>query len=244
MSGASMKAVFTLQHNEYFYLPIWVRWYGSDFAPEDMYILAHNSSPEMLEMLKQAEKDGINVEYLNTEVIFDHDWLNQQVHRKQRELLEKYKWVLFTDCDELIIPTDKTLSEFIDEATEPAYRCDGFELQDRDFMYRSIGFCKTSLSSIPLTYTHGYHQSVPQFPICDKLRMYHIHKIDWDRSWERNQRISQEKWDAFAVQQGLGTHNRISGEQDYRDFWTRDVPPKEHHLPIPTEILQKIDGEL
>jgi hypothetical protein len=236
------KACFTLQHDEYDFLPIWVRWYATDFKPEDMYIMAHNSSPEMLEMLKQAEKDGINVEYLNTEVIFDHDWLNAQVHRKQRELLEKYDWVLFTDCDELIIPTDTTLTEFIDKATNSAYRCDGYELQNEDFMYKSIGFCKTSLSSIPLIYTHGYHQSQPQFEISENLRMYHIHKIDWEKSWARNQRIANEKWDAYAVQMGLGTHNHISGEQDYRNFWVRDVPSEEHHLPIPPEILQKIKG--
>jgi hypothetical protein len=236
------KACFTLQHNEMDFLPIWVRWYGETFKPEDMYILAHNSSPEMLEMLKQAEQDGINVEYLNTEVIFDHNWLNEQVHRKQRELLEKYDWVLFTDCDELVTPTDCTLSEFIDKADQQAYRCDGFELLNEDFMYKSIGFCKTLLSSIPLTYIHGYHESTPVFPVSESLRMYHIHRINFDKALQRAIRISQEKWDNFALSQGLGTQNRICEEDALREWWTKGVPSEEYHLPIPPEILQKIKG--
>lgn len=235
-----LGAVFTLQHNEDYYLPIWIKWYSSDFENQDIYILAHNSSSEMLEILRKYEEQGINVEYLNTDVIFDHDWLNEQVHRKQRELLDKYKWVVFTDCDELIKPTDMTLKELLETGTAPAYRCNGYELQGEDFMYKSIGFCKTSISSIPLIYTHGYHSSTPQFDISENIVLYHVHKMNWEKSWERNQRLSQERWDAFAVNNGLGTHNRIGGEQDYRDYWWRDTPSDEKdRYPIPPEILKK-----
>lgn len=235
-----LKACFTLQHNEQFYLPIWIKWYRRTFEPEDMYILAHNTTEPTLSMLRVAEAMGINVIYLNTEVIFDHDWLNEQVHGMQRQLLEKYKWVMFMDCDELVEPVEGTLSDFIDNATEPAYRCDGWELHEKEKMYRSIGFCKTSLSQIPLTYVHGYHRSEPEFPVDERLRLYHIHKISWDEAWARNQRISAEKWDAFALQNGLGTHNNISGEQDFRDWWVRDLPAQEHMVDVPQDLLDRI----
>jgi hypothetical protein len=234
------KAIFTLQHNEYFYLPIWCKWYRETFAPEDMYILAHNPSIEMVKMCERARDDGFNVKYLFTDVIFDHDWLNSIVHGKQRELLEKYNYVMYTDCDELIAPDNMSLGEFIDKATEEAYRCDGWELHEKN-MYSSIGFCKTLLTRIPLIYTHGYHQSQPLFPINEHLKLYHIHKINYDEAWKRNQVISQEKWDAVALANGLGTHNHIGDEQDFKNWFNRDVPQNmDGVIPVPQEILDRI----
>ena len=230
-----LVAVFTLQHNEEYYLPIWTKWYSEDIPNEDIYILAHNSNDNMKKMLKRAEKDKYNVEYLTTDVIFDHDWLNEIVHAKQRELLEKYKYVIFTDCDELIAPKDISLKAFMEQATEPAYRCDGWELVHHE-MYDSIGFCKTSISSIPLTYVHGYHTATPEFPINKQIVLYHIHKIDYDKAWQRNQALAQEKWDAFAVEQGLGVQNRISDEEEFKKLFYGHKPYK----PVPQEILDRI----
>lgn len=233
------SCVFVLQHNEQYYLPLWVKWYGKTFLPEDMYILAHNTTEPMTTMLKRAEADGINVENLNTEVIFDHNWLNQTVHAKQRELLNKYEWVLYTDCDELIEPIEGTLSDWIDNATEDAYRCDGWDIHENK-MYRSIGFCKTLLTKIPLTYVYGYHQCVPEFPINGNLRLYHIHKMNFEESWARNQRVAAEKWDQYALDNGLGKHNNIAGEQDFKDWWVRDVPSDEYCIAVPEELVNKI----
>lgn len=232
------RAIFTLQHNEYFYLPIWTKWYSQTFAPADMYILAHNPDIEMVKMCERARKDGFQIDYLFTDVIFDHDWLNSIVHGTQRRLLNEYDYVMYVDCDELVVPDNMTLKDWIDNATEEAYRCDGWEIHE-DKMYRSIGFCKTPLTRIPLTYVHGYHRSVPEFPINDHLKLYHIHKINYDKAWERNQRISQEKWDAYALANGLGTHNSIAGEQDFKDWWVRDIP-KDAMIDAPKELLDKI----
>lgn len=237
------KAIFTVQHNEFFYLPIWTRWYRDTFEPEDIYILAHNPDIEMVKMCERARKDGFNIEYLFTDEIFNHDWLNSIVHGKQRELLEKYDYVMFTDCDELVTPVNCTLSEWIENYNEEAYRCDGWEIHE-DKMYRSIGFCKTPLSRIPLTYVHGYHRSVPEFPINKDLKLYHIHKINYEEAWKRNQRISSEKWDEYALANGLGTHNHISGKQDFDDWFTRDLPKDTNDgiEPVPEDIMKRILG--
>lgn len=233
-------AIFTLQHNETFYLPIWCKWYRETFEPEDMYILSHNPNIEMVKMCERARDDGFNVKYLFTDVIFDHDWLNMIVHSRQRQLLEQYEYVMYVDCDELVAPDNMTLKDWIDTATEEAYRCDGWELHEKK-MYPSIGFCKTPLTRIPLTYVHGYHRSVPEFEINNHLKLYHIHKIDFNEAWARNQRISQEKWDAYALQQGLGAHNHIAGEQDFIDWFNRDVPPgAEGVIDVPEELYNKI----
>lgn len=243
-----MKAcIFTVEHDESYYLPIFLKWYGETFKPEDVYILAHNASDKHKKELERAEKDGYKVEHLTTDEIFNHDWLNMIVHGRQRQLLEEYDYVMFVDCDELVVPTECTLREFIDNATEEAYRCDGWEIQEdihkyigNKFMYRSIGFCKTPLTRIPLTYVHGYHRSEPEFQINDKLRLYHIHKLNWNESWARNQRISQENWDKYAIANNLGTHNNISGEQEYKDFWIKEVPSEDDRHPVPKDVLDRL----
>lgn len=221
------SAIFTLEHREDFFLPIWIKYYSKHFAPEDMYILAHNSD--------KIETD-CNVEYLNTDEIFNHDWLLNVVHSKQKELLEKYDYVVFTDCDEIIIPTDCTLKEFLDNATEDGYRCDGWEIQE-NVMYHSYGFCKTLITKVPLKYVHGYHTAVPEFPIYKTLPMYHIKRISYKEAWERNLRLLEEKWDSFAVNNRLSWQNRIPNEEEFKEsFYAKG----DGIIPVPQEILDKI----
>lgn len=229
-------AVYTMQHNEQWYLPMWIKYYSANFQPQDMYILSHNCSGKTLEILKDAEARGINVLYFNTDEIFNHDWLLDVIHSKQKELLGKYDYVVFTDCDEIIIPTDCTLKEFLENATEDAYRCDGWEIQE-NVMYPSYGFCKTLISRVPLKYVHGYHTAVPEFPIYKTLPMYHIKRINYEEAWKRNLRLLEEKWDKFAVDNRLSWQNRIPNEEEFKEsFYAKG----DGIVPVPQEILDKI----
>jgi len=231
-----MNAIFTIQHNETFYLPIWINYYSKYFEPKDMYILAHNCSGKTLDILKDAEDSGINVTYLKTEDIFNHDWLLNQVHTTQRNLLERYNYVVFTDCDEIIIPTNCTLKEFLDNATEDAYRCDGWEVQE-DKMYPSPGFCKTLISKVPLKYVHGYHTSVPEFPKYNNLPMYHIKRLNYEEAWKRNQKLLEEKWDKFAVDNRLSWQNRVPNEEEFKDsFYAKG----DGIVDVPAEVMLEL----
>lgn len=208
------KAIFTLQHNEQFFLPIWVKYYSQFFAPEDMYILAHNCSGKTLDLLKGYEKFGIKVLYLETEEIFNHDWLLDKVHTEQRELLNNYDYVVFTDCDEFIVPTGCTLGEFIDQADQDAYRCEGYDVVE-DKMFASHGFSKTLISRVPLTYCHGYHFTTPEYPKLSGLNLYHLHFMDYQECWDKCQRQAQETWDSYALVNKLGFQNRIVDKDEF-----------------------------
>lgn len=212
------RAIYTLQHNEQYFLPMWIKYYSQFFAPQDMYILAHNCSGKTNEILEEAEKRGINVLRLSTEEIFNHDWLLNQVHTAQHNLLKLYDYVVFTDCDEFLVPTEGTLGEFLDNATEDAYRAIGIDIIE-DKMYYSHGFNKTLITKIPLTYCHGYHFSKPEFQPSGKLELYHLHKMDFNECWERNKRLNQEKWDKFALANKLGFQNFIAEEKDFREMF-------------------------
>lgn len=212
------RAIFTLQHNEQYYLPKWIKYYSQFFASSDIYILAHNCSGLTEDILKDAESHGINVIRLASDEIFNHDWLLQTIQTQQRELLKKYDYVVFTDCDEFLCPTDCTLGEFLDRATDEAYRANGFDVIE-DKMYASWGFSKTLISRIPLTWVHGYHTSQPEFQPTPSLNLYHIHKLNYQEAWERNLRLSQEKWDQHALDNALSIQNQIAREDDFKKMF-------------------------
>lgn len=217
-----MNCVFTLQHNEYYYLPKWIKYYSSQFDTKDMYILAHNSDGRMRDMLKDAEGKGINVIYLDTDEIFNHDWLTGKVHHYQRELLNKYDYVIYTDCDEFIVPIYGTLKEFLANAKEKAYRCAGFDaIGDR--ISRNDRFDKTLITSIPLVYEHGYHTAKPEIRVNNDLALFHIHRFDYDEAYSRNLRLEAEKWDSTAVNKALGTQNRITDRQKFDEWFYKGV---------------------
>lgn len=226
------RAIFTLEHQEQWFLPMWIKYYSQFFAPEDMYILAHNSD--------KIDTD-CHVEYLNTDEIFNHDWLLQTVQGFQRELLKKYDYVVFTDCDEFLVPLDCDLGTFMDNAPEEAYRALGHDVQE-DKMYLSHGFSKTLISRIPLIWCHGYHFSQPEFPINDRLHLYHLHFLSYKECWERNQRLAKEKWDAGAIRDNLGFQNRIDEKEAFDKMFYATGELTEHSEQL-VALLDYLNGE-
>jgi len=218
------KAIFTLQHNEQWYLPMWYKYYSQFFAPEDIYILCHNTDKDLKPVFNNIDA---NIIFLETEEIFNHDWLLNTIQGFQRELLEKYDYVVFTDCDEFLCPTDCTLGEFIDNATEPAYRALGHDVIE-DKMYLSGGFNKTLISRIPLIWVHGYHTAQPDLPVTPNLHLYHLKKLNYQELWERNLRLAQETWNQYAVDAQLSAQNRIAEEQAFKNMFYSTGPLLEH----------------
>lgn len=240
------KAIFTLQHNERYFLPMWIKYYSQFFKPEDMHILSHNcDDPVTLEILEQAEKDGYRVYHLKTDVIFDHDWLLNTIQGHQRELLKSREYVVFTDCDEFLVPTDMDLGQFIDslvispEYRKPAVRAKGHDVIE-DKMYLSHGFDKTLISSVPLIWVHGYHETIPPFDYAPNLHLYHLHKLSYKECYERNQRLSKEKWDDFAVANDLSKQNRVAEDKDFHEMFyaTGTLTEQDEHLKALLDYLR------
>ena len=93
-------AIFTLEKNEKFHLPQWIKYYSQFFEPEDIYILDHQSDePELRAYLDNLRKHGYNVREVGHHEIFNHDWLLSTVHTMQSELLDNYEYVIYTDVD-------------------------------------------------------------------------------------------------------------------------------------------------
>ncbi|CAF3325164.1 unnamed protein product [Rotaria sp. Silwood1] len=98
-SAVSPFAVFTICRNEPGYLPIWLKYYRRYFADEDIYILDNDSNDGSTSNLP------VNVIRVHSEKYFDHYWLVETIQNKLRDLLKSgYKYVLFAEIDEIIIP--------------------------------------------------------------------------------------------------------------------------------------------
>ena len=233
-------AVFTLQRDEIFHLPQWLSYYSRHFAPHDLYVLDHDSQdPRIAQTLRQY---SVNIQRLSNDVIFDHDWLLSVVHGTQRELLERYDYVLFTDTDEIVIPLHGTLREFIAHATEPAYRCTGYEVIENG-MVRNVMYDKTLLASHPLEWCYGYHTASPDYAQTSELLLYHLHRWNRSEAWEKNLRWARSTWDPQAIRGGHSIQNQITDEDQF-NWWfynTGGQVPLEHDVRI-AAVLDTLRG--
>ena len=125
-------AVFTIVREEAVFLPIWLRYYGAHFAPEDIYVLHHvvPGGPE------DSCCDGLacNVEQ-RPNALFDPAWLGRVVSQKQAELLSRYRAVLFAEVDEIVVPREGSLRQSVEAFARedgaeaaPAVACTGWEM--------------------------------------------------------------------------------------------------------------------
>lgn len=215
--------VMTIVRDEAYYLPIWLRHYGRFFKPEDTYILDNDSTDGSTNNLK------VNVIKVHNELYFNHQWILDTVQAKQKELLKKYQYVLFCECDEMIAPNpDKyyDLEDYIIKADKPTHRCNGYDLiqgdeeqeldpskdilLQRKYWFASPGFSKPYLTRIPLSYCAGFHccDGMPE-PDIDLL-LLHLHLVDYKYYTARHAWKKAQKWKNDG---SLGFHNRMDDKE-------------------------------
>ena len=234
-------AVFTLGRDEVFHLPQWITYYSRHFDSSDMYVLDHQSTEPAV--VAALDDFAGNVVTVKNDVVFNHDWLLETVHGKQRELLERYEYVLYTDTDEIVIPATGTLREFIERADQPAYRCTGYEIVG-DQMHRSGMYDKTLMSSHPLTWDYGYHTAQPGIDPSGELVLYHLHRMDFDQAWAKNLRWAAQSWDAEAVARGHSIQNQITDADRFSEWFYRTNGQQLQPLtPQITEVLSDFAKE-
>ena len=123
-------ATFTVTRDEKTFLPRWVKNSLKNFDPKDIYILDHQSEDGSVD---DAKALGCNVETIYPPENPDASWFRDKMRQTQRDLLQKYDWVLFSESDEFVIPNpdignlrdvaQRMESEGIDFA-----RCTGFDI--------------------------------------------------------------------------------------------------------------------
>ena len=103
-------AIFTVVKNESYFLKKWIQYYSQFFDLQDMLVLNNNGD------------DGcINNIHIRTQLLvgnhnLDWQWLTQHVRLQFETLLHDYKYVMYVDVDEFIVPThNPNLRSYIEQ---------------------------------------------------------------------------------------------------------------------------------
>jgi hypothetical protein len=147
-------------------------------------------------------------------------------------------------------PVDITLTGFVDEVREirnPQRRvisATGYEvvhqpdeptakpedlwlLRNRQFWYPSRLYSKPCLSCWPLEWSAGFHTAVgltnPEMTPDPRLLLVHLHKYDFSVALARSQASAARNWSKADRDGRLGWQNRISTEEQLRQFFSRSV---------------------
>jgi hypothetical protein len=150
-------------------------------------------------------------QYLDTRVVkigdmLRHDWgaTYPLLNSLQPELFTDYELILFADIDEIIVPKDKTLGEYLDEVNQDVVRCVGYNviqmpdeppidltkpiLDQRKYWSRDEMYDKFVIITKPQTYTSNHHIINP-VPADPNLTMLHLRDIDIDMARNRNNKV-------------------------------------------------------
>jgi hypothetical protein len=229
------RAAFTIVKDEPRFLPIWLDHYGRSFAPEDLYVLDHQSIDGSLD----AARGRCHVLPVEHPTTYHHTWLVLLAERFQSFLLASYETVLYTDADELVLAEPRRfrdLGEYIDAMDGPVARCTGFEvvqqvgeeplrfgeplLAQRRWWYRVPLYDKPLLACLPLAWTPGFHTELrfPDVQPDPDLYLLHMHRADRDYCLERHRAAAARDWNDEDLAIGRGYQNRIV-EPDEFERW-------------------------
>lgn len=232
---AKSSAVFTIVQNEPFFFPIWLDYYSRFFAPEDIYVLDHDTTDG------STDREGFQLERVS-KATYDIRWLKKVVERKQRELLMDYDNVLFVDSDEIVAPNPVlgNLGDYLAGFNGIWINCLGYEvlqmpdegpiqagrpiLEQRRCWFPNSIYDKPALSTIPIDWKLGFHGRRDNHGRFDPdLRLIHLHRADYEVCLERHRAYRRRRWNRRNLAKGWSTHNRITDAAEFRRWYYEDT---------------------
>jgi hypothetical protein len=231
------RAVLTMVHNEPIFLPIWLAYYSRFFAPEDIYVLDHETSDG------STNRDGFVRIPVSHESV-DHMWMVRTLERQQRGLFERrYDVVLVTDVDEIVAPRPEcgTLGEYIDRLDEEEFvTCYGYELihlldregpfdpskkvlDQRRYWFQNGAYSKPALTMEPSRWEPGFHaREDGRRHVDPDLRLIHLHRMDYDICLARHRYRRGRSWNERDLSENWARHNLIVDDDDFARWFYGD----------------------
>jgi Glycosyl transferase family 2 len=246
------RAAFTVVQDEPEFLPLWLSYYERFFAPEDIYVLDHESTDGGTERLA-GRCNVVPVHRSET----DLDWLRSITGQFQAFLLASYETVLYSDVDEFIVADPARhagLDSYIEALSAPAARCSGFEvvqrpsepplrldspiLAQRRFWHPSRAYSKRLIARAPLAWGQGFHRErrfSEERPDPD-LFLIHLHRADYDRCLARHRGKAARKRSEADLAAGAGYQNRIVDAEEFRHWFYNVGLDSVEPEPIPDRL--------
>ena len=249
-SPPKRRALLTIAQNESVFLPIWLGYYSRYFAPQDIYVLDHQSTDG------STDRDGfvrVPVEHDS----LDFSWMVSTIETHQRRLLERYDVVLVGDVDEIVTPLPEwgSLGEYLDHFDEDFVNPFGYEilhmrdreapfrgdrpiLDQRGFWFQNDAYNKPVLATEPLSWAPGFHTRADgEWNLEPDLRLVHLHRMDYEICLARHRERSSRNWNPDDLAAGLGAHNRISEEEEFERWFYEDSSVRSEGLEIVLEPI-------
>lgn len=220
-------AVVTFTFNESVNLPIWIKYYGSNFGEDNLFIADRGSNDGSIENIGKA-----NLLRLPRNE-FDEFQKTDFISNFHRSLLNFYTTVIITDTDELVVADPahfNNLADYLDKSDFKYVSSIGLEvihilnredpldltlpvLSQRRYARFQSPSCKILISRVPIVWRPGFHScdKVPRFD--QNLFMFHTKTMDYNIAMGR-QKINRETiWSQRSLGQNLGAHHRFSNEE-------------------------------
>lgn len=237
-------AAFTIVKNENTFLPIWLKYYQ---GVADYVLVLDNDTDD-----GSTDNLSVDVRKVSCGKSFNHVWLRDTVSSVQKELLEEYDVVIFAEVDEFIVHEELPLREAVEKNNfHWAIRCDGYDvfpkedeskldftkpiLSQRTQMAVADNMTKTLICKVPATYTVGFHRCAYEPLINKKFLLLHLHRVDYDYSWNKTLERAKYNWNERDVTDNLAWHNRITKKEEFDDWYYRTGKK----FPIPSSIIER-----
>ncbi len=200
-------AVITMAYNESYFLPLWLRHYGRSFPDSQLYVIDDGSDDGSTDGLGR-----VNVIRLPRKP-FDDVRRAKLVSEIASSLLAWYDTVIYTDCDELLVPDPEVapdLQSFCDGVEEEVVTAIGLNLeqmeeepsppaaalpllQARRYARFVHAMCKPVMTRVPIRWDPGFHGSDQPMRFAG-LFLFHLRHHDLRVALRRLAKTRSMEW--------------------------------------------------
>ncbi len=250
-------AVITFVYNEIVNLPIWVRYYGGIFGERNLFVIDHNSSDGSAKNLGLVNKLWLARDELDEHkrCVFMASFV--------KGLLEYFDTVIYTDCDEMLVP-DRVkysgLKDYLEKndfkhvapvglnvqhiiSLEPPLNLAWPILQQRRFGRFTGSMCKPLITRVPIIWGTGFHASDQPINIDPDLFLLHLKYMDYEIALKKQKLTREMKWAASSIAANHGAHARYDDERFVREAFLdpNNLATSKQHGVEPFEFAGEIE---
>ncbi len=239
--GWPRVAVMTMTYNEHVNLPIWRDHYRRALPHGELFVIDHGSDDASATGLEGVSRIPLPRRQM------DEMPRSRFVSLLQAAMLQYYDFVIYTDCDELIVvepglsltleaylgtcgydyasPVGLNIQHIID--VEPDLK-DGLPiLSQRHYCYFHSQMCKPLISRVRLKWEAGFHRCDRPLRIDRNLYLFHLKCADRNRALLRQRILQGVKWSRKAIEANHGGHHRLDDQAFLEQFFLH--PAKRFH---------------
>jgi glycosyl transferase family 2 len=231
---AGRIAIITMVYNERVNLPVWLAHYRRTAPGANLFVIDHASDDGSTDDLHGVTKIPLPRDR------FDEIDRVVLINSLQHGLLRYYEVVIYTDCDELLVPDPQKSASLeahlaarrryayaspiginvihqID--VEPALDFTKPLLRQRSYGQFHSQLCKPIVTRVPMIWDPGFHISNRPISIDEDLYLFHLKQIDRDEGLRR-QRLSRGLlWSRQAIDGQHSAHHRYDDDRFVREFF-------------------------